>query len=675
MKSQNELHKETSPYLLQHAENPVNWKAWNPEALALAKSENKLIIVSVGYSACHWCHVMEHETFEDSEAAVVMNQNFVSIKVDREERPDIDAVYMKAVQIMTGRGGWPMNVVCLPDGRPVWGGTYFRKNEWMETLEQLQQLYLSNSEKMIDYAEKLHQGIEAIGLFPKTESQENFDFDLIEGFLEKWKKSFDWEFGGYTRAPKFMMPNNYAFLLRYGYQKKDKELLDFVNLTLTKMAHGGLFDTLAGGFSRYSVDMKWHVPHFEKMLYDNGQLISLYAEAYKLTQNPLYKEVIEKTLDFVDKELTNSVGGFYSAYDADSLNEKNHLEEGAFYVWKKEELQKLLKDDFDLFSKIFNINDFGFWEEGNYVLIQNKSLEEIAKEENSTLAALTEKKKSWEQLLYIEREKRSKPRLDDKCLTSWNALMLKGFIDAFKALGTSKYLEIALKNADFILQNLWKSEGNLLHNYKDGKTTINGYLEDYCFVIEAFISLYEITLDEKWLNYSKQLADYCFENFYDEKNHFFDFTSNKDEPLITKHYEIEDNVISASNSVMAGNLFKLHIYFDNSYYEEVAQKMLSQLLPNIDYPSAFANWLNVFLNFSDQNRELAVSGNNALENILEIQKQYLPNIIIAGNTKESTLPFLKGRFISGKELFYICQNKTCYLPENKIYSALKKLIV
>lgn len=673
MKPKNELHTETSPYLLQHAQNPVHWKAWNSESLTLAKTHNKLIIVSVGYSACHWCHVMEHETFEDPEAAEIMNEHFVSIKVDREERPDIDAVYMKAVQIMTGRGGWPMNVVCLPDGRPVWGGTYFRKNEWMETLQQLQQLFLSDPEKMTDYAEKLHQGIEAIGLFPKTETQENFDFNLIEGFLDKWQKSFDWEFGGYTRAPKFMMPNNYAFLLRYGLQRKNEKLLEFVNLTLTKMAYGGLFDTLGGGFSRYSVDMKWHVPHFEKMLYDNGQLVSLYADAYKLTKNPLYKQVIEKTLNFVEKELMNTSGGFYAAYDADSLNQNNHLEEGAFYVWTQKDLQHLLKEDFSLFSLLFNINDFGFWEEENYVLIQNQSLEEIAQQENIPLSYLQKKKEAWEKLLYNEREKRSKPRLDDKCLTSWNGLMLKGFSDAYKALGNKNYLKIALKNANFIVENLWKPEGNLFHNYKGGKTTINGYLEDYCFVIEAFISLYEITLDEKWLHNSKQLTDYCFDHFYDEKNHFFAFTSDKDEALITKHYELEDNVISASNSVMAGNLFKLHIYFENSYYEEIAQKMLSQVLPNIDYPSAFANWLNVFLNFSEENRELAICGQNALKNALTIQENYLPNIVIAGSEKPSELPFLKGRFQPNEDLFYVCQNKTCELPTTNFTQTLKDL--
>lgn len=658
----NDLHNETSPYLLQHANNPVHWKAWNQKSLDFAKEKDKLIIVSVGYSACHWCHVMEHETFEDAEAAEVMNQDFVSLKVDREERPDIDAVYMKAVQIMTGRGGWPMNVVCLPDGRPVWGGTYFRKKEWMDTLLQLQELYRSNPEKMLDYAEKLHQGINAISLVQKPENGEQFDFDTLENLVEKWKKSFDWEFGGYSRAPKFMMPSNYSFLLRYAYQKKDDQLLEFVNLTLTKMGYGGLFDTVDGGFSRYSVDMKWHVPHFEKMLYDNGQLVSLYSDAYKLTKNPLYKEVIQKTLAFISKELTHHNGGFYSALDADSLTTDGHLKEGAFYVWTEEELKALLKEDFEIFSIIFNINEFGHWEEENYVLIQTASLEEIASQYQKDVAELYRKKQEWEKLLYAEREKRKKPRLDDKCLTSWNALMLKGYVDAYKALGNKDYLNCALHNAAFIIDNLWAAEGNLLHNHKDGKNTINGYLEDYCFVIEAFIALYEATLDEKWLHDSKQLADYCFDHFYDTSNDFFCFTSDIDAELITKHYELEDNVIPASNSVMANNLYKLAIYFDNPYYEATAKKMLEHILPNIDYPSAFSNWLHAFLNFSEENRELAVCGEQALENILNFQKDYLPNILFSGTHKPSELPFLKSRFEKGKNLFYVCQNKTCDLP-------------
>lgn len=669
----NDLHNETSPYLLQHANNPVHWKAWNQKSLDFAKENDKLIIVSVGYSACHWCHVMEHETFEDFEAAAVMNQNFVSIKVDREERPDIDAVYMKAVQIMTGRGGWPMNVVCLPDGRPVWGGTYFRKGEWMDTLQQLQQLYRSDPEKMIDYAEKLHHGINSISLVHKQEDAEQFDSSTLANLIEKWKKSFDWEFGGYSRAPKFMMPSNYSFLLRYAYQKKDNQLLKFVNLTLTKMAYGGLFDTIDGGFSRYSVDMKWHVPHFEKMLYDNGQLVSLYSDAYKLTKNPLYKEVIEKTLSFVSKELTNRNGGFYSALDADSLTVDNHLEEGAFYVWTKEELKAILKEDFELFSIIFNINEFGFWEEGNYVLIQTESLEEIASQYKKDSSELHRKKHEWENLLYAQREKRKKPRLDDKCLTSWNALMLKGFVDAYKALENKDYLNKALRNASFITENLWAPEGNLLHSHKDGKNTINAYLEDYCFVIDAFISLYEATLDEKWLHHSKQLADYCFDHFYDTTTDFFSFTSDIDAALITKHYELEDNVIPASNSVMANNLYKLAIYFDNPYYESTAQKMLGHILPNIDYPSAFSNWLHAFLNFSDENRELAVCGEQALSNILILQKDYLPNIVFSGNDKPSELPFLKSRFEKGKNLYYVCQNKTCDLPSENPELTLQNL--
>jgi len=674
----NELSKQTSPYLLQHAQNPVHWKAWNPNSLLEAKQKNQLIIISIGYSACHWCHVMEHETFEDQDAAQTMNANFINIKVDREERPDVDAIYMKAIQIMTGRGGWPLNVVALPDGRPVWGGTYFRKTEWINTLEQLQELYKSNPEKMIEYAEKLHLALQTIShpVPPMEELKKSlaftFDNNLIEKLIEKWSKSFDHEFGGMARAPKFMMPNNYHFLLRYAFQTKDVVLLDFVNLTLTRMAWGGLFDTLGGGFSRYSVDMKWHVPHFEKMLYDNGQLVSLYSDAYKLTKNPLYKEVIEKTLNFISAELSNGNGGFYSALDADSLDEKNHLEEGAFYVWKKPELQQILHADFDLFSEVFNINNFGFWEDGNFVLIQNQTLETIAEMNKMSVSELRSKKISWEQLLYAERQKRSKPRLDDKCLTSWNAIMLKGFVDAYKALQDKDYLETALKNANFILQNLWSPDGNLFRNYKNGKSTINAYLEDYAFTIQGFVSLYEVTFDEKWLQHAKQLTDYCFEHFYDKNSGFFTFASDVDDDLIARHFETEDNVIPASNSVMAENLFRLGIYFGNTFYEETQLKMVRQIIPNIDYPSAFSNWLNVYLNLSLQNKELAITGKNALAHANEIHVKYYPNIVLSGSENNSELPFLQNRF-ADKDQFFVCQNKACRLPVDNLQDALDLL--
>jgi len=670
----NQLSEETSPYLLQHANNPVHWKAWNENSLAEAKEKNKLIVISIGYSACHWCHVMEHESFEDQKVADVMNAHFVNIKVDREERPDVDAVYMKAIQIMIRRGGWPLNVVTLPDGRPVWGGTYFRKEEWMQTLGQLQEIYQSAPEKMIDYAEKLHQGIQSVGITPNENKKTTINQDQISTLVEKWGEYFDWDFGGMASAPKFMMPNNYHFLMRFGYQKKDNQLLEFVNLTLTRMAFGGIFDTVDGAFSRYSVDNKWHVPHFEKMLYDNGQLVSLYSDAFKLTGNPLYKEVVEKTLSFVERELMNPEGGFYCALDADSLNTENHLEEGAFYVWKIPELKAIIGEDFELFSQVFNINSFGLWEDGNYVLIQNQSMDEIANLNSIEVSELENKKKTWEQKLYVEREKRSKPRLDDKCLTSWNAIMLKGFVDAYKALEEPKYLDLALQNANFIITNLWSGDGNLFHNYKNKKSTINGYLEDYSWVISAFISLYEVTFDEKWLRDAKQLTDYSLEHFYDEKNGFFAFTSNLDEALITSHYETEDNVIPASNSVMGKNLFQLGLYFENSYYEKVAERMLQNIFPSISYPSAYSNWLDLALNYSEQNKELAICGETALEYCNKINGLYLPNVILAGTEKLSNLPFLKDRFVAGQNLFYVCQNKTCQAPSNDFQKIVSNLI-
>ncbi|MFD2601843.1 thioredoxin domain-containing protein [Flavobacterium suzhouense] len=669
----NELHLETSPYLLQHANNPIHWLAWNEAALEKARTENKLIILSVGYSACHWCHVMEHESFEDEEVAAIMNQNFVSIKVDREERPDVDATYMKAVQIMTGRGGWPMNVVLLPDGRPVWGGTYFRKAEWIDSLKQLQLLFVTEPEKMTDYAVKLLGGIQSLVLVAENTTGQITHPDNIAPLIEKWAKSFDWEFGGNARAPKFMMPNNYLFLQRYGFQEKRADILEFVDITLTRMAWGGLFDTVDGGFSRYSVDMKWHVPHFEKMLYDNGQLMSLYAEAYKRTHNPLYKEVIEKTHGFLTRELLDSSGGFYSALDADSLNDKGHLEEGAFYVWQKQELKDVLKDDFELFAKIFNINEFGYWEEGNFVLIQNDSLENIAEANGISFATLHSKKQAWEKTLYNEREKRSKPRLDDKILTSWNALMLKGYADAYKALGNEDYLTAARRNASFICDQLWHPDGFLWRTYKNGTAKINGFLEDYALTAEAFVSLYEATLEEKWLLYAKQIIDYCLENFYNEQQQFFAYNSRQDEQLIAAHFETEDNVIPASNSVIANVLYKLSILFNNSYYEKTALQMLYMIIPNLDYPSAFSNWLNLWLDLSDKNKELAVCGTNASENIKQINNQYIPHVIVAGSTSESTIPFLANRFVQNEELFYICQNKACGLPKNTIEETLNEL--
>ena len=669
----NELHLETSPYLLQHANNPIHWKAWNEKTLALAQEQNKLIILSIGYSACHWCHVMEHESFEDNDVAEVMNRHYISIKVDREERPDVDATYMKAVQLMTGHGGWPMNAILLPDGKPIWGGTYFRKNDWISALQQLQELYETDPQKMRDYADKLTEGIASMSLVDTPDEEGISPVENIEPIMKKWMRSFDWEFGGYARAPKFMMPGDYLFLQRYGYQTQSQKILEFVDLTLTRMAYGGLFDTLGGGFSRYSVDMKWHVPHFEKMLYDNGQLMSLYAEAYKRTKNPLYKEVIEKTHGFIEKELTLPNGAFYSALDADSLDEKGQLEEGVFYVWEKQQLKDLLGNDFDAFAKVFSINEFGYWENGKFVLIQRESIEDLAEMTGLKVDELKQKKKEWEKLLYNEREKRPKPRLDDKTLTSWNALMLKGYADCYKATGDETYILAARKNAAFIASTMWDSDGHLWRTYKEGKAKIEGFLEDYATTADAFITVYEATLEEKWLHFAKQLADFCLENFYSEVHPFFSYTPVKGEQLIAPHYETEDNVIPASNSILANVLYKLSILFDNGYYEKLCINMLSHIIPNMDYPSAFSNWLNLWLHFSPENRELAICGTDAAEAVKEINNRYLPHVTIAGCTAPSDIPFLQGRFVKDDVMFYVCRNKACNLPASSIEDTLQEL--
>ena len=659
--SMNELSKETSPYLLQHANNPVHWKAWNTAALQKASAENKLIIVSSGYSACHWCHVMEHESFEDHEVASVMNQHFISIKVDREERPDLDAIYMKAVQIMTGQGGWPMNVICLPDGRPVWGGTYFPKPNWINALEQLSEMYRTEPHRMMEYADKLQSGLQTISLM-SAEQPVEISQDMLPPLVAKWAKSFDKDFGGHARAPKFMMPTNWKFLQRFGHQTQDHEILAQVDLTLTRMAYGGLFDTVGGGFSRYSVDMEWHVPHFEKMLYDNGQLVSLYADAHKRTQNPLYREVVQKTLDFVRREWANGEGGFYAALDADSLNPEGKLEEGAFYVWTKPELEQILGKDFALFSEVFNINDFGHWEHGHYVLIQTQSLAAIAQKFNIAEQDLIAQKKDWEKQLFRHRENRPKPRLDDKCITSWNAIMGKGFCDAFKAFGHEQDRDDALQTARFITRKLWSPDGHLWRSYKNGKAAINAYHEDYAHTIDFLIAAYEISFDEHWLREAKSLTDYCFSHFYDEQNGFFRFTSNLEDALVAAHFETEDNVIPASNSVMASNLYKLSVFFGNAYYETVCLNMLKHIMPVVDYPSAFSNWLDVLMNFSGQQRELAICGDRAAGHAANINREFRPNVLVSGTEKPSSLPFLAQRFQQGKSLFYICHNKTCGLP-------------
>lgn len=670
----NALINESSPYLLQHAHNPVDWYAWNTESLERAKSENKLIIISVGYAACHWCHVMEHESFEDEAVASVMNAHFINIKVDREERPDIDQVYMNAVQLMTGQGGWPMNVIALPDGRPVWGGTYFKKEQWTQALTQIAKLYAESPEKLYEYANKLEQGIKNLDvIIPNTETVD-FSVQEIETAISQWSEQFDLKFGGITSQHKFMMPNNYHFLLRYAHQSNDTKLKDYVDNTLTKIAYGGVYDHVGGGFSRYAVDSKWHIPHFEKMLYDNGQLVSLYADAYLISKNKLYKEVITETLAFVNRELTAPNGAFYSSLDADSHNHKGVLEEGAYYVWTTKELEAVLNTDYKLFTDYYNVNAFGYWEHKNYVLIRSKSDDEFIQTHQLTIQELNAKKQLWKTALLKARDQRKTPRLDDKSLTSWNALMLKGYLDAYRVLGDEAYLDSALKNAHFIINNQLKEDGSLYHSYKNDTSSINGFLEDYATTIEAFILAYEITLDKKWLFTARDLTNYTFDRFYDEKSKLFFFTNAQDAALVSRSIEYRDNVIPASNSILAKSLFKLSHYFDNAYYLKTATAMLHNVSPEIhSYPGGFSNWLDLMLNFTNPYYEVAIIGTAAKDKLKTLNATYLPNKLIAGSTTESSLPLLKQRYVAQETLIYVCVNNTCQRPVKEVSEAIQLL--
>ncbi len=670
----NDLIHESSPYLLQHAHNPVHWKAWNQETLDLAKRENKLLLISIGYSSCHWCHVMEHESFEDEEVAAIMNANFICIKIDREERPDIDQVYMDAVQLMTGRGGWPLNCIALPNGKPFWGGTYFPKDNWMHYLKEISNLYATNPKKVEKHAHELTEGVKNKDVVSINTNTFTADLSTLTHVVQNWRSQMDHTNGGRIGAPKFPMPHNFDFLLRYAIQTNDPSILAYVNTSLINIAQGGINDQIRGGFARYSTDKKWHVPHFEKMLYDNGQLVSLYANAYAATKNKLYKETVYETLAFIERELLTSEGAFQSSLDADSLTPTGVLEEGAYYVWNKEELKSLLNSTFDLFTDYYNINSKGYWEHGNYVLCRKGPENSFLKKHNISSTQLENYKQSWKKTLQNAQEKRSRPRLDDKILTSWNALMLKGYIDAYKVFGDANFLKIAIKNAVFLKSKQIQENGNINHTYKNGKSTINGYLEDYATVIDAYISLYEATLDEQWLHTAKALTDYSYDHFFNTENHLFFFTSDEDQALIARKIDIDDNVISSSNSIMARNLYKLSHYYSNSYYLKTSKQMLSNIIDKaISYGSGYSNWLQLYSDLTGNFYEVAVTGEKSLAFINEINKQYLPNKIIAGAKYSSKLPILEGRFTKEESLLFICVDGACKLPVHNVPKALELL--
>ena len=663
----NELQHASNPYLKQHATNPIHWKAWHASVFEQAQVQNKLVIVSIGYSTCHWCHVMEEESFTNTAVAEVMNRDFLSIKVDREEHPAVDAYYMKAVQLMTKQGGWPLNVVCLPDGRPIWGGTYFPKQTWLDALTQLAQLHQNKPETVLEFATKLQKGVYIMGLAPSANEERRFNLDVL---LEKWKQSFDLEYGGYQRAPKFMMPTNLLYLQKLGDLNRDKDLLHYIDLTLTQMAWGGIFDVVEGGFSRYSVDFKWHIPHFEKMLYDNAQLLSVYSDAYKRTANPLYLEIIDKTATFIQRNWQSDWGGVYSALDADSLDAHGTSKEGAYYVWTEAELRRILGDDFNLFAQVFNSNDYGYWEEGNFVLIQNQTLESIASANQLDVFDLQERKKNWERLLLQERNQRPRPLLDDKIICSWNALLITGLLDAYSATTQVHYLQQAERIYHYIQTHLFDEERGLYHSSHQQQTQTLGYLDDYSFYIQALIHLFEHTANQDYLWQAKRLMDLTLDLFLDENSKFFYFSQENQADNILRSIETEDNVIPSANAVLCRSLLQLGVAFEHTYYTQLAHQMIEVMQSNLDYPSAYSHWLLAML-YTESPAELAIVGTNALEASLKVQANLISKTFVFPINQASLIPYFEKYTVDETTQYYLCENKHCLTPTTELSSFIK----
>lgn len=664
----NELIKESSPYLQQHAHNPVDWVAWSDDIFDRAKAENKLVLVSIGYSSCHWCHVMEHECFEDEEVAALMNKFFINVKVDREERPDVDQVYMTALQLMTQSGGWPLNCFTMPNGNPVYGGTYFPKEQWMHILRSLNHAYENEHSKFVEYGEKIRDGIVSNESIIAPKKDVRFEESHLNELILRWSKNFDLNHGGNSRAPKFPLPSNLEFLLDYALNSKDSRVLSHVELSLDKMALGGIYDQVGGGFSRYSVDMLWKVPHFEKMLYDNAQLIGVYSNAYRIFKKPHYRHIVEQTVEWLEREMLDEKGGFYSALDADSEGV-----EGKFYVWTKEELSSLLGVDFLWVKDFYSVNQRGYWEDDNYILLRSISDEAFCENQGWSLAELYKHLERVNDVLLSARSERQRPGLDDKCLTSWNAMLIRGLCDANTVFGDDNYKLLALKNAQWLCEHQLKENGSLWRSYKNGRSTIHGFLEDYAHTISAFVSLYEMTFDDEWLMKAKEMTSYVQEHFFDEQSGMFFFTAG-DTELIARKMELNDNVLPASNSVMARNLFYLGKYFHDKSFVDSSFQMLANVYDGMEmYGSGYSNW-GLLLNHAVFGfYEFVVIGEDK-SLIEDIRKEPMPKIIIASSNGSSQLPIFEGKLSQEEAMIHVCTEGTCFLPTPAVTEAIKQVI-
>jgi uncharacterized protein len=667
----NRLINATSPYLLQHAYNPVDWFEWGPEALEKAKLEDKPILVSIGYSSCHWCHVMERECFEKDDIAQVMNEFFVCIKVDREERPDIDQIHMDAVQVLGVHGGWPLNVFLTPDRKPFFGGTYFAPPNWTQILVNIDKAFRHNRKQIEDTSEelRLHLLRSDVDRFIQKPEPTLLLQDL-QSMYSKLENGFDDVWGGMDKAPKFVMPSLWLFLLRYYALTQNQNAIKQLTLTLKRIAMGGIYDQVGGGFSRYSVDAYWFAPHFEKMLYDNAQLLTLYAEAYALTGLKEFKAVVYETYAWLEREMTHPGGGFYSALDADSEGV-----EGKFYCWTQEEFNSVLGQHAALVGDYYRIQQDGNWEHHLNILMREKSDEVFLKhhglEESQWEALLKEAKRK----LLTERSRRIRPGLDDKIITSWNAMTISGLCSAYRAFRDERFLQAAKKAMKFLENELMQGVV-LFRSYKEKRSTVHAFLDDYAFVIKAYSDLYEVTFDDYYIRRAELYLQYTLKQFRDEKDGFFFYTAAASEALITRKKEIFDNVIPASNSVMTLNLFHLGVLLDREEWKNMAASMagsLSNLI--ISEPNYMSQWAIVYIEIKNGLAEVVIVGDQADSLRAEFQQKFHPFSLTMGTAGISELPLVQEKGMVGHQTtVYVCYNKTCRLPVHSIKDAEDQLM-
>lgn len=658
----NRLIQSTSPYLLQHAYNPVDWYPWGDEALARARQEDRPILLSIGYSSCHWCHVMERECFENEDIAALMNEHLICIKVDREERPDIDQVYMDAVQAMGLNGGWPLNVFLTPDQKPFYGGTYFPPKHWSQLIIQLARAFHDRRKEIEESADSLTRHLQSSERTPFGADARPVEARTFDLAFEHLLQRFDARYGGLDRAPKFIMPSLWQWLLRYHGWSGRSQAQAMVERTLIQISRGGIFDQLGGGFARYSVDHQWFAPHFEKMLYDNAQLLSLYAEAHRVKPHPRYHEVIEETVAWLRREMRHPDGGYYSALDADTDGE-----EGLFYTWTAEEIKATLGDRSELFMRYYQVTEAGNWEHQRSILYPLEGpLPELSAAQHTELTAAR-------QALLEQRSKRTRPGLDDKVLTGWNAMLITGLCDAYLAFGHSLYLKEALQIAQFIEQNLMDGQ-RCFRSFKTTRSHTEGFLEDYAHLLQAWLSLYTCTFDESWVHKATATCEHVIREFRDPADGYFFFTSSNGEPLISRKKDLFDNVIPSPNSVMARNLLRLGVLLDRDEWKQDCHRMVSGISSLLEKePAYLSNWAVVALEVSTPYYEIVIGGPEANAFRTELTAGLLPNGILLGVSPATTLPLAADKPNGPETLIHVCVNKTCRLPVKTVREAIQQL--